>query len=84
MALLKRVSLAVVNAGVSANIVTRQFGQVVDFDVTHPGPNQGFLGFTVLVCFPNRVRVIAVVPNGKPASRWSSVRGGGRFRRATL
>jgi hypothetical protein len=82
MALLKRVSLAVVNAGVRANIVTRQFGQVVDFDVTHPVPNQGFLGFTVLVCFPNRV--IAVVPNGKPASRWSSVRGGGRFRRVTL
>ena len=53
MALLKRVSLAVLNAGVRANIVTRQFGQVVDFDVTHPVPNQGFLGFTVLVCFPN-------------------------------
>jgi hypothetical protein len=80
---LKRDSLAVVDAGVRANVVTRQFvGQVIDFDVSNPGPNQGFLGFTVLVCFPNRV--IAVVPNGKPASRWSSVGGGGRFRRVTL
>jgi len=79
---LKRDSLAVVDAGVRANVVIRQFGQVIDFDVSHPGPNQGFLGFTVLVCFPNQV--IAVVSNGKPAIRWSSVRGGGRFRRVTL
>jgi hypothetical protein len=70
MPLLKRVSLSVVDAGFRATVVTRQFGQVVDFGVFRPGPNQGFLGFTALVCFPNRV--IAVVRNGKPANRWSS------------
>jgi hypothetical protein len=52
MAPLKRVSLAVVNAGVRANVVTRQFGQVGRLRRYPPGAKPGISRLHRVGLFP--------------------------------